>query len=339
MSTLITADIHLNTKPADEHRWGIFDWLAAQVTKSKLAEVCILGDMTDAKDRHTSRLVNRLVTGISRVALVCEVYWLKGNHDYVDPSCPYFGFISSIQNVHFISEPTIAKLSIGQVLFLPATSDYKKDWSVVVDEDIRLADYVFTHATFDGVRSESGYTLEGIPPSYFKGYAGQVWSGDIHVPQKIGKVIEYVGAPYRVRFGDTFEPRCILLDKGGWRSALRFPCKSKHVVTIREFGELESAPRIQRIKRGDQVKVRVQLARDEYVIWQKLRLSIIEFAQKQGWELTGPIPETLGVKTKTAAEVNSGKIDPKKVLANYISAKKVSASAAKLGRKLLEDAL
>ena len=52
-------------------------------------------------------------------------------------------------------------------------------------------------------RRERGIIV-GVNPGILKGFKGYCWSGDIHVPQKVSKNIQYIGAPTHIRFGDSF---------------------------------------------------------------------------------------------------------------------------------------
>src|SRR5205814_1607714 len=90
-------------------------------------------------------------------------------------------------------------------LFLPHTNNYKRDWKGL---DFSKYQWIFAHNTFQGANI-GPRRLEGIPTSIFPRNA-KVISGDIHVPQHFGP-IEYVGAPYRIDFGDDYEPRVLFL--------------------------------------------------------------------------------------------------------------------------------
>ncbi|HWY34909.1 MAG TPA: hypothetical protein VNX68_09695, partial [Nitrosopumilaceae archaeon] len=61
MSILITSDLHLTDKDRDEYRWGLFPWLKQQIISYKPTTLLFLGDTTDAKDRHSAKLTNRIV--------------------------------------------------------------------------------------------------------------------------------------------------------------------------------------------------------------------------------------------------------------------------------------
>ena len=94
MSILIATDLHLSDRQRDRHRFGIFKWLREQQMKYQTKAVFILGDLTETKDTHNANLVNRIVDNLC--SLAPPVFVLKGNHDYIDPSNPFFGFLDYI---------------------------------------------------------------------------------------------------------------------------------------------------------------------------------------------------------------------------------------------------
>ena len=298
MSSLITADIHLTANPRDSYRLGLLPWMLEQVRKNKIDVALILGDLTDSKDRHPSKLVNTLVHQLDALSRICRVIVLKGNHDYIEPEHPFFGFVSLLRHVTFLSQPCELALSItgasDNCLFLPSTEDWERDWTPYAKK-LKTYDFVFCHQTFKGAARENGTVFDaGIPPTFFKGTKGKVYSGDIHVPQRFANSYgpEYVGAPYRIDFGDSFTPRVLMLGPKGAKD-LRFPCTNKHLVTLTnctsaDFGALGDVLLTQEIKPGDQVKVRAILKRSDFPLWPKLKKSIVKLAETRQWQLFGP---------------------------------------------------
>jgi DNA repair exonuclease SbcCD nuclease subunit len=346
MSVLVTADLHLTDRPADAHRWGLFPWLAKQAVKYEVEYILLLGDLTDAKDRHSAALTNKMVTSIrSLVDTGRQVIVLRGNHDYIDELEPFFSFLHGEANTQFLIEP---KLQDG-MLFLPNTRDYKIAWAGL---DFSKPKYIFCHQTFDGCLTENGTRLDGIPPSVFGKIQAKVISGDIHVAQRIGKNIEYVGAPYRIRFGDVFEPRVLLIQDDGKFKDLHFPTKQKHLIEIKAPSSAANAVKQLRathrtgevsIYEGDQVKVRVHLKRSAYPEWPAIRAALIEEAAASKLELTGPelmaIPED---RQKSASEAQAGPpsaFAPGQALNAYAENAGASGALLKAGQVWLKEAI
>jgi hypothetical protein len=245
VTILLTGDLHWNDQQRDSYRHAFVKDLVSIISEEQVDYLYILGDLTEEKDRHGAWLVGKVFEHVSRLAELCVVVILRGNHDYITPSAPFFRVLSRIQDVHWANVPSVA----DQHLFLPHTTDYKRDWNGLLDKRYTA---VFTHNTFEGAVSESGQELGGIPISVFK-RDQPVFSGDVHVPQKVGPV-EYVGAPYPINFGDSYEGRVVLLKNGKVRS-IRYEGPSKLVADVDLGGELD----MDGLREGDILKIRVHL--------------------------------------------------------------------------------
>jgi DNA repair exonuclease SbcCD nuclease subunit len=322
MSAILTADTHWNDNPRDELRWGLLDWLAEQHAD----ELIILGDLTTAKNNHPAYMVNRLIDAFMVLSQKYQhVYILKGNHDYVDPDCPFFKFISHTkENISFIWKPQRVQLTIGDWVFLPAGTDWYERL------DLIRGNNVFAHATFTGAVSESGFTLTGVDTQIAL-EASCVISGDVHKPQKMHTgSIEYVGAPYHINFGDDYTPRIMHIDNLKTRSNLHYPSPSKHTQIITT---LEQLHRI-KIKPGDQIKIIAQLRRADLPEWKSWRDAIREQAETEGWQLFGP---ELRLQSDTATEKTSvtTRQSNNELIRDYALRQEVSEEYITAGQKLL----
>lgn len=279
MNWLLTSDIHLSDRARDSYRFGLFPWLAQQQRKHKVDATFILGDITESKDRHSSALVNRVVEELLK--LTEPVFILRGNHDGIDPNSPYFKFLNRIPGLSFVVSPTF--LHKYGVAMIPHCRD-QAALEVACQQMPANPKAVFLHQTFTGARAETGTALSGLdlsPVSVLKPWLG-VYSGDVHVPQRQG-LLTYVGAPYHVRFGDKFEPRCLLL-KGGGKHDLHFDCPRKWSLTIHDADEIANN---EGLTTGDQVKVTVELLREEAVEWQDYRRRILAACRERGLDVFG----------------------------------------------------
>jgi DNA repair exonuclease SbcCD nuclease subunit len=335
MSVIITADTHWNDNPRDESRWGLFSWLCNQ----QADELLILGDLTVAKNNHPARLVNRLVDGFLALARHYKhVYVLKGNHDYADPDCPFFGFLRHTkENIHFIPMPDLIKISIGEVFFMPAGTNWEEHLNNIYNRN------VFAHATFDGAISETGYQLTGVSPKLVYTSGARVISGDIHKPQKLETVpgpistsagkIEYVGAPYHIRFGDDYTPRLLHISDDFKQTDLHYPSPRKYTQIINSLGELYRIA----IKEGDQIKIIAQMRRADLPEWKSWRDAIREQADKLGWVLHGPElrlqQDDLTPSTSTVTRQS-----PEQLVEEYITRQKASEAHRQFGLSLLKQA-
>ena len=125
----MTSDIHLTDNVRDQDRWKLLPWITKQAKKFEADYVVIAGDVTDQKDRHSAVLVNKVVKQLRKLAAVCHVIILKGNHDFIDEVNPFFGFVNAIENVTFIVKNTDVNLTVDgcdvKALFLPNTKRYQ----------------------------------------------------------------------------------------------------------------------------------------------------------------------------------------------------------------------
>lgn len=336
MTTLVVTDLHLTDKPKDAYRFGIFDFLVEQQQKHNASLVLILGDITDQKDKHSSNLVNRIIDGLHKVAARVRVIILMGNHDYhADPTNPFFKFLNRMKNIDFITEPTVMYHDPA-MFFVPHTRN-EDEWNALKpDRPVGLA---FIHQTVTGAISESGRRLDGFSLKPLKRLKCPVFSGDVHSPHTIGPVI-YVGPPYHIRFGDNFNPRCLVLDeRTGEFEEIYFDCPRKWTLRIRDPQEIESD---ERLRAGDQVKVELELTREEVVQWpvykdrlvQVLKnLQLVSFGIELKVDKAGKRPR----EEKSNEEVKRQHQSPPEVLGSYCKREKLPRAFRKEGLRLLQQ--
>lgn len=267
MLALLISDCHFSDRPRDEFKWGLFPWLIETINKYHIDYLISLGDHTEAKNRHSADLTNKLVDGFCSVLSetdVKHIYCLRGNHDH-ETSTAFFTFLGHIPRISFFTKPTWESLNPIHLLFLPNTITPEVDWAGI---DMSKYDYIFTHATFDGAISETGTRLSGISQDWFKDTKAKVYAGDIHLPGVLDRVT-YVGATFQNRFNDNFKPRMILLDlETGKEENLYFESIRKHTIDIKSIKDLDSID----CKEGDQVKVRIHL--DDVTEWIEIKESV-----------------------------------------------------------------
>lgn len=274
---LITSDPHLTASPRDEYRWSLFDQLAEESKYEQAKSIVIAGDLTDAKDYHSAKLVNRVVAGICKLREhVDNVYILMGNHDFLLGGHAYFEFLNRLPGVRYITKPSECGDFVGPLTyFLPYTKTPSTDWAAM---DFSHYEFLFMHQTVSGSIASNGMKMEGEPLPSLKG--PKVYSGDIHVPQVIGDV-EYIGSPYHVHFGDKYKPRCLLLDRRGRAEDIQLEFISRMTITVSSLRELKR----EKIKAGDQVKLRMSLEEGEKHDWHRVRREAALWLKDQGAEV------------------------------------------------------
>lgn len=277
MKFLLTSDLHLTDLPRDKYRFGVFPWLRQQQEKYDVDATLILGDLTDAKDKHSAALVNSVVDGLK--LLKSPVYIPMGNHDYLNPEMPFFYFLDHM-NIWFCNKPTL--LDDLAVYLIPHQSS-----QAALDNAFKRVPegwLVMCHQTFTGAKNEHGGLLGGftLPPEAKRAKA--IYSGDVHVPQILhcpNGDVTYIGSPWHCRFGDQFDPR-VLLSADDKICNLYFKGSPRKVsVTVRDISEMP------RLNKGDQVKVTLELARSEAVEWQNYKQAILDHCKELDVEVYG----------------------------------------------------
>ena len=338
MTNLYTADLHLTSNPRDGYRWRVFPWLSKVVRKHHVDSLYILGDLTEAKDRHAATLVNRLVFELRKLSKLVPVTVLQGNHDYIDDEQPFFGFLGKLgARVRYVSKPTYAN---GKV-WLPSTRSEEPlaetirgllAGAGVGHEDVT---HVYFHHPLAGARLASG-------TSYDKGYTLPTedhWvavGGDIHVPQKLGGNVWYTGSPHPVDFGDDYVPR-VLLERDGKITSLRRTNAPQKLILTAE-GEV---PDVSEVAKGAQVCVRITLQPNDLHRWAELKRETVAVCKGAGLDLLRL--ELLGAKTTLPdEEASSGpgnaSNDPLQVLNRFADKLGADESTLAYGRALLEGA-
>jgi predicted phosphodiesterase len=325
--SLIVGDLHLNDNPRDKYRHDFQSYLRDIVYESKPDRLIFVGDFTDAKDRHSAWLVNKIVNYFALLAeLVDEIIALQGNHDYLDEEWPFFEFLSHIEGIRWIRRPRL----IDDWLFLPHTRDYEADWKGV---DLKRPRLIITHNTFAGADNGFGKRLRGIPLEVIPKGA-QVISGDVHVPQELGPV-SYIGAPYTINFGDDFHPQLFLIEG---EKLTPIPCDGpqKILVEVEAGKKLDPHSTLNSVRAGDILKVRVHIDADKVDQWPKLRSDIRSWADK--YDITISIIQPI-VKYRGSKQVKGGAIkkrSDKELILAYGKNRSVDPGTLKTGTLIAE---
>jgi len=330
--SILTSDLHLTTSPRDAYRWGLFPWLAEQAKKLRVRRLIILGDLTNAKDHHPSLLVNQVVQavqGVIEYANLEETLILRGNHDGVDPEWPYFRWLNELPRVRFIYGPQTMTIGDRRVTLLPHSRAPGDEWEAAVRVPV---DTVLMHATVEGAEAEGGQHLLGLSPDFVRKFkAKNIWAGDVHVPQKCGPV-QYIGAPYPIRFGDSFRPRVVHLNHRGEDFSLFPPTIRRLMLHVSDPDELAAVI----TRKGDQAKVRVRMERSQYGRWKAWKSAVHKWAHQQRVELVSvelvPQPSQSVPQRKPTPTTS-----PKQLFLDYCRQAEVGKELRESGRTILED--
>lgn len=298
MRYLVTADLHFASGAEYAYRFEIFDFISRVIREYRVDAVFILGDLTEAKDKHSSFLVNKVVDGLcglTKTGLRYGVKVLKGNHDFVDSDSPFFGFIKHIEGLDFICEPTRL---VNDIILLPYSDNPVMDW-----EDITYAkrSLAMMHQSVLGARAYNGYKLEkGLTLGFLESKFGQVISGDIHTPQEMGNLV-YVGSPHSVHFGEHHRPRVIVGEykDGGTNFGFVYndEAPTNWAVHLRDDQKLEDSG--YNFKPEDRIKIHLYLDQNDLYRWKEHRKVVLESCERLQLNQKGLTVHTTKPKLET----------------------------------------
>jgi len=316
---ILSADLHLTDKAQDEYRWAVFERLRVHAD----GQVFILGDLADRADRHSSRLVNRLIDELTALAREHTVTILCGNHDRPLLGPPYFSFLNQLKGVSFITQPE----GRGDLLLLPYSPDPRTEWAEI---DFTAYRGVFMHQTVSGA-TVGDRVLENDRMVAFAA-GNRVYSGDIHVPQQVGPVT-YVGAPHPIKFNDGYRTRFLILDQHyEIEREVTLRRMRKRILEISDISQLEFTP----IAPGDQARIRFTLSAAEMARWPAMQTSIALWAQDHGVQLASVEAIIENAPNYTPYTFDS---DPKEILKSYCQAEGIGAELYQAALALLQSHL
>lgn len=337
----LISDLHFTDKPEDSYRFEIFTYIYHQFKKTGDKNLLVLGDLTDAKNHHSANLVNSIVRRFLDLREAgMEIFLLKGNHDYIDPDTPFFGFLDSFEYISWISDPRCILIEGRVCLFLPHTRSPRSDWEScsIVKKYRKTADLVFCHESVIGSVVSGGYEMqEGLSPAFFKRFRGKVYSGDIHNPQTIGRV-NYVGTPYSIRFNDHYRGRVLRL-LGDSQEILYPDIMGRWTFDVESVDSLTDSVFYSQPSAGDQIKVRIRLSEAEQQDWDDVKKDIESFCSEQELVLSSLHmlgKEKLPVRGKKNRKISKA-APPEKVVSKFSRHKGISKRRTREGKRIVEE--
>lgn len=340
MNTLLVSDFQLTDSPVDEYRWGIFDWLLDVIEDdSNINQLIILGDLTEKKDEHSSKLVNRLIENFKELLEVVEnIYILKGNHDYdKDPKAAFFRFVDGFagqkdsSRLTFIETPQICDGG----LFLPHTRNPEQDWETV---NFEKSETIFMHQTVSGAKYSGNIVVKENSVASLLPSDCNIYSGDIHIPQTV-RNITYVGAPYSVDFGDHYDGRVLIIDDlGEIVEELKPNFLKKWSVKIETVKELEE--KAEEWRQGDRVKIQLLLHPRDLSTSYQIKKEIISLCKEKEVSLfgvsTGVIKEeNKNGRVRIINKLKTGKVSDKTIIQKFVSKERKGDDYLEMGIDIL----
>ena len=341
MNVLIITDLHLTDVPAENYRWNVFKHAKAELTKNDYDQLFILGDLFDKKDKHKSELVNRLVTELVSIRdMFCPITIMQGNHDYVvDKDQAFLRFLDKLENIEWISKPTY--FEDQEMLFLPHSRTPEHTWAEYLDIIERPAlKYVFMHQSIIGAKVSNYHEMkEGLDANFFNKCSAKIISGDIHVPQELGKVI-YIGTQHPVSFGDDYTPRMLAIVGDKLRFIPLQTIRRPHI--IKELTSIEDViSDLEELSKGDQVKITLQLDKNQLHEWQDIKKAIKNYCDEAEIELHDLRMEKVSEaeahsEMKDFIKTNMKSLSSKDILLKFAKVENIDECLLGVGMKIFE---
>ena len=324
---MLIGDLHLTDRAQDTYRFGIFDWVRRQQEKHPTVAIFLAGDITDQKDRHSATLVNKIVGGLLK--LKRPVYIAMGNHDYRDPTNPFFKFLNHIDGLKFITKPSVITHAMDMAIIPHCRDQATFDAAV---RDCEGADAFLTHQTFEGAIAESGVRLSGLSASLIESVKPPlgIYAGDVHKPQRQGQVT-YVGCPYHIRFGDDFTPRVLRINQDGQTVNSCFSAPYKWSLTVCDADDVLNNSQL---RENDQVKLTIKITREEATDWKRIKQEVLNACKELKLEVFGVKVEVQTVQS-IRLHLNEKRLGHVQVLEQFCKAEKIPNPVKNTGMEIL----
>jgi len=343
MKIAITADEHahifhdFDTVSSEGHSnrlllfYKSLDFVRQYCVANSIASVVHLGDMFESRKQISIPVLYFVSKAMDEYKLSnIKQYWLKGNHDSWDRE----GTVTSISILSgygkVVIDPTVVLIDGVKCNFLP--------WTEFTDFRTQLknsepSDLVFTHRMFAGAELDNstimskGDLCDHLDHSKYK----FIFSGDVHLHQKIGKDAYYVGSLLAHSFKD--KP----VDRG-------FLVYDSETNTF-EFVKNPFSPVFKKvvIKNAEDVKVLEEsIKSDSENVFYDIKLSFKDKAELQSMK-DHKIPNarfSLVPDVKTSVRIEDAtSLTPEKLLETYCGMSKIDKTTKDVGLKILEQVM
>jgi DNA repair exonuclease SbcCD nuclease subunit len=333
---ILTADLHLTDKEEDLYRWGVFSDIGSWVEENAPCYVILAGDLCDRKDRHSAILVTTLIEYLDDlVGKGATVVITRGNHDTPLNGPPYWASLNGRPGITFLDMPYIDEKGLA---YLPYSDNPKEDWARLGFESCPCA---IMHQTVTGVLGNNGHVLINdkmpeFPPDTI------IYSGDIHVPQIVemanGAVVQYIGAPHPVNFGDTYACRLLVLDGTSFqvKEIIQLNPPAKHMLDVYSVDELKRA----KVCEGDAAKVRYFLSVSDIENWPIHQAEIKQWAVLNKIRLAGAEPVLQGASAVAPGSVPGEVLSsPTDVFNAFVAEENLEGALLEAGAAILQRVL
>ncbi len=203
----------------------VLEWVFLTAIKRGIEKIVFGGDLFQDRQKihvisyeKTFRLIRKYCTENPKL----ELFLLVGNHDMwynekwdVSSIAP----LAAIKNIKVINEPCSLKVGDCDLDFLPYTKNPVEDINTYFKKKNEI---LISHCSVDGAQLNSLYNTKAEISVEFEGdmvkvdskvFSGwkRVFLGHYHCAQKLNDVVEYIGSPLELNFGEAFQQKHIIV--------------------------------------------------------------------------------------------------------------------------------
>lgn len=327
---LLFTDPHFSENELEEYRWKIFNYLLVSALEYKVTEIVCLGDLTDKRDRFSSKLVNRMIDEFSnlQVNTKSSITVLSGNHDRPLNGPYYWKFLDKL-GIRYITRPELYK----NIWLLPFSLNPREEWK---DLDLTNSLAIFMHQTGQGATIEGGRELVSHDLPVFPRNSVLV-SGDVHKSQIASRII-YIGTPHPVRFSETWLNRMLVIKDDDFTHPIDIPLNyiKRAIIEIKNSNELEKLE----FRPGDQIRVRYAISSKELSAWPDEQSKIQAWAKEKGILIasTEAVLVGEGVQANTADQIQQLEtMKPEEVVKKFGEDEKLDPVVIEMGVQLIRS--
>jgi DNA repair exonuclease SbcCD nuclease subunit len=239
MKLLIFSDIHIHPHKKSTDRLNdcikVLDWVFKSSIERKIKNIVFLGDLFH--DRQKIDVLTYQNTFEVLEKYLCNndlnLFLLLGNHDlwhYQKLDISSVNPLRKLPGVKVINKPSVLKISDSDddfyFAFLPYTHnpiedimDIEKEWKSKVKNGQKKI--LGGHISVDGAvwnvkyKTTADVTVEHdgdmvrVGSNIFKNW-DKVFLGHYHAEQRLDDIVEYVGSPLQLSFGEAFQTKHII---------------------------------------------------------------------------------------------------------------------------------
>jgi len=206
---IFLADVHFGWKAATPE-WienqveyfekMFFPFVEKQIASGRHPIIVIAGDYFENRTNLDIKVMNVAIDIMERMAKLCPVYSIIGNHDIYkksDNTINSLMVFKNTANVTVVDGTLQLTLKNDKKILLVSWMDNFKDITKLIGREKDKNDYIVLHTEISGLKMDNGYTIvDGVNVETLPDEC-KVMSGHIHKRQESKKAM-YFGCPYHL---------------------------------------------------------------------------------------------------------------------------------------------